>query len=452
MKSVEVAVVDAEHVRVELERRAPAPRRRGYLHDRVEVEAPSRARRARASSVRAQRADHEQHGVGAGHLRLVELVRVDREVLAQDRQLGGGARLAQVGQRAAEVGLLGEDRDGGRAAALVGEHDLGDSSRPRGSRPPTASAACARRSATCRGATAPRANGRPSRAGRRPRARARTAGARACAARTPSRVALDQLVQPDAHAPCSPPRSGPARRARRRSRSTPRPAARPRRASRRGRRRRSRRRRSARASERSVPGVAGQDVARSTAALRVGRAGAHGGVVRAARSPKLLGVSPRRRRTRPSAQLDHAGGPGDTRTRRAHRRSTLPGPSPAPRAASAEADRLELAPGSETPITWRVAPAGLVSGPRKLKTVRTASSLRTGTTCLIAWWWSGANMKPKPTSVDALGHALGLEVDPARRAPPARPPSRSGWWPSGCRAWPRGSPRRPRSARRWSRR
>ena len=44
-----------------------------------------------------------------------------------------------------------------------------------------------------------------------------------------------------------------------------------------------------------------------------------------------------------------------------------------------------------------MAPAGLVSGPRKLKIVRTASSLRTGTTCLIARWWCGANMNPKPT-------------------------------------------------------
>ena len=38
----------------------------------------------------------------------------------------------------------------------------------------------------------------------------------------------------------------------------------------------------------------------------------------------------------------------------------------------------------ETPITCRSAPAGLVSGPRKLKIVRTASSLRTGTMCLNA--------------------------------------------------------------------
>src|SRR4051812_15315472 len=47
-------------------------------------------------------------------------------------------------------------------------------------------------------------------------------------------------------------------------------------------------------------------------------------------------------------------------------------------------------------MTWRVAPAGLVSGPRKLKIVRTASSLRTGTTKRVAPWWAGANMNPKP--------------------------------------------------------
>src|SRR4051812_30181367 len=52
--------------------------------------------------------------------------------------------------------------------------------------------------------------------------------------------------------------------------------------------------------------------------------------------------------------------------------------------------------GSLTPIPWRAAPAGLVSGPRKLKIVRTASSFRTGTTKRVAWWCAGANMKPKP--------------------------------------------------------
>src|SRR5690349_16414294 len=59
-------------------------------------------------------------------------------------------------------------------------------------------------------------------------------------------------------------------------------------------------------------------------------------------------------------------------------------------------------------MSWRVAPAGLVSGPRKLKIVRTASSLRTGTTKRVAPWWAGANMKPKPTSPMQRATASGL--------------------------------------------
>ena len=57
------------------------------------------------------------------------------------------------------------------------------------------------------------------------------------------------------------------------------------------------------------------------------------------------------------------------------------------------------------------APAGLVSGPRKLKIVRTPSALRTGTTCRVAWWCAGANMKPKPTSSMQRATACGVEVD-----------------------------------------
>src|SRR5215210_7037275 len=78
----------------------------------------------------------------------------------------------------------------------------------------------------------------------------------------------------------------------------------------------------------------------------------------------------------------------------------------APRRASAPAIVPRNA-GSETPITCRVAPAGLVSGPRKLKIVRTASSLRTGTTWRVAPWWAGANMKPKPTSRTQRATAAG---------------------------------------------
>ena len=59
----------------------------------------------------------------------------------------------------------------------------------------------------------------------------------------------------------------------------------------------------------------------------------------------------------------------------------------------------------------RSAPAGLVSGPRKLKIVRTLSSPRTGITYRVAWWWAGANMKPKPTSSMQRATVAGAEVD-----------------------------------------
>src|SRR5512133_3668960 len=67
-------------------------------------------------------------------------------------------------------------------------------------------------------------------------------------------------------------------------------------------------------------------------------------------------------------------------------------------------------------MSCRRAPAGLVSGPRKLKIVRTASSLRTGTTKRVAWWWAGANMKPKPASSMQRATAPGAR---SMRAPSA---------------------------------
>src|ERR1700716_3552706 len=82
--------------------------------------------------------------------------------------------------------------------------------------------------------------------------------------------------------------------------------------------------------------------------------------------------------------------------------------------------------GSATPTSWRVAPAGLVSGPRKLKIVRTANSRRTGTTKRVAWWWTGANMKPKPTSrtqsaTASVGGEGGGRPDPPQRGAGAAP-------------------------------
>jgi hypothetical protein len=81
---------------------------------------------SQAEVVVVQRGDDEQDRVGAGHRRLVDLVGIDDEVLAQDRQHARSARLAQVVERAAEMALLGEDRQRRGASALVGLDDLGD--------------------------------------------------------------------------------------------------------------------------------------------------------------------------------------------------------------------------------------------------------------------------------------------------------------------------------------
>ena len=70
-----------------------------------------------------ERGDDQQDRVGAGRGGFVELVAGDDEVLAQDRQRGGRARLAQVVERAAEVERLGEDAQRRGAAALVGLDD-----------------------------------------------------------------------------------------------------------------------------------------------------------------------------------------------------------------------------------------------------------------------------------------------------------------------------------------
>ena len=54
--------------------------------------------------------------------------------------------------------------------------------------------------------------------------------------------------------------------------------------------------------------------------------------------------------------------------------------------------------GSLTPTSWRRVRAGLMSGPRKLKTVGTPSSLRTGPTKRMAGWKRWAKQKPMPAS------------------------------------------------------
>ncbi len=96
-----------------------------HLDEHVEIELAG-LRVQLGQRRRLERRDDEQDRVGLPGRGLHHLVRVDDEVLAQDRDLHGGAGAAQIGEVAPEVRLVGEDRDAGGTAGLVGLHDLLD--------------------------------------------------------------------------------------------------------------------------------------------------------------------------------------------------------------------------------------------------------------------------------------------------------------------------------------
>ncbi len=114
----QVTVVDADQIGARWRAPTSSSRRRGPR--------PARPGRARGPRVQlrqlagVERRDDQQDRVGPRRERLVDLVRLDDEVLAQDRQPRDAARAPQVVERAAEAGRLGEDRERGGAAALVG--------------------------------------------------------------------------------------------------------------------------------------------------------------------------------------------------------------------------------------------------------------------------------------------------------------------------------------------
>ena len=156
----------------------------------------------------------------------------------------------------------------------------------------------------------------------------------------------------------------------------------------------------------------------------------HRGVVRAVaaaqrsgrrpRDPELGRVEPVLARPAPSATTQtrdvvvvvSSSRPSSPRNTRAER------PRPASTSAITGAIRS-----SATPIADADGRAGLVSGPRKLNTVGTPSSLRAAAAWRIAGWKTGAKQKPMPTSMQR-GHRRRRQVDHDARAPRARRPSR----------------------------
>ena len=220
-----------------------------------------------------QRAHDEQHRVGAGALASYTWY---GSIVKSLRRIGSSVpsrASREVGERAAEVVLLGEDRESRRAAALVGAHDLGDA-RALADRPlPTASGACTRRSARCRAATAPRRTDGPRRVLGRESARARRAMRSRLRSSSRARVASTRSVEAHAHAGASALRPLHVALQRvawpRPSRSPPRPRGRPARSCPRGRPRRSRRRRSP-PSARAPRRARRPSTARAIAAFSVG--------------------------------------------------------------------------------------------------------------------------------------------------------------------------------------
>ena len=222
---------------------------------------------------RRQRGDDQQDRVGARRQRLVHLIGVDDEVLAQDRQRRGGAGRAQVVERAAEARSLGQDRERRGAAALVGADDVARARAPRGSAPPRASGACARRSATAR------AGPSASRNGRRPPGRARrsssASGARAgVAAQPPPACRGDRSAPSASHAAPAPGcgrRTARARAAAAPCRSPPRRRGRPRSSDPRGAAGVDRRAGVEHGQVASGAGLAGEDPPRRVGVLAAGR-------------------------------------------------------------------------------------------------------------------------------------------------------------------------------------
>ena len=91
----------------------------------------------------------------------------------------------------------------------------------------------------------------------------------------------------------------------------------------------------------------------------------------------------------------------------------------------------------------RVTPAGLDSGPRRLKIVRVASSARVGPTFFIMAGWCGWREHEADATgfMDAAADLLGLDVDldPERRQRTSAAPEAATTAP-GCRAWRRERP------------
>ena len=121
LESAQVTVVDAQQRGLQLERRSQFLVV-VHLDQHVHAEVKRASFQFRHQAVVQCRHD-QQDRIRAHRARLVHLVMVDDEILADHRQRAGGARLAQVGFRALEELHVGQHRQAGRAVFGVALRD-----------------------------------------------------------------------------------------------------------------------------------------------------------------------------------------------------------------------------------------------------------------------------------------------------------------------------------------
>ena len=119
LNTLQIAVVDADQPRFQLQRALEFVLRRALRPARP---CRGRALRLRCPSPPRRRAHAMmiEDAVGAHRARLRHLIGLEHEILAQRRQRGGRARRGQKFRPALERRRVGQHRQAGRAAGLIG--------------------------------------------------------------------------------------------------------------------------------------------------------------------------------------------------------------------------------------------------------------------------------------------------------------------------------------------
>src|SRR3990172_5195314 len=93
------------------------------LHEDVEPE-PARDTEIILELMTFQTGRDQEQSIGAGGARLVDLIFVDDEILAQKRKLHNIFDVVQIFKPSLKILLLRQDRDTGRAGSFIGFGDL----------------------------------------------------------------------------------------------------------------------------------------------------------------------------------------------------------------------------------------------------------------------------------------------------------------------------------------